>query len=217
MIETMVDQYLKLGDHPKIIAHRGFSAAFPENTLAAIRAALDLAVDGRTIDMVEIDVTSSADGEVVVIHDDTLERTTNGRGPVAEQTLEEIRSLDAGAWFRPEFEGERVPLLSEVLELVRDRALLNIEIKRLTTPGDRDTPLTGERYEEITERVAGLVADQEMDDQVLVSCFDPRALLAFHEHAPGSAHRRLVRAEGLSQHEPGRDPRAHQGARLPHP
>ena len=98
------------------IAHRGASALAPENTLAAIRRAIEL---GAT--WVEVDVQAGADG-LVVIHDDTLERTTNGHGLVATHTVDALRALDAG-------HGERIPLPQEVLELCRGRCAVNLELK----------------------------------------------------------------------------------------
>ena len=99
-----------------VFAHRGASAAAPENTLLAIRRAMEIGADWIEIDVQQVEDT------LVVIHDDTLERTTDGRGSVASQTLAALRELDAG-------EGERIPLLSEVLELIDARAGLNIELK----------------------------------------------------------------------------------------
>ncbi|MBI4497497.1 MAG: glycerophosphodiester phosphodiesterase [Chloroflexi bacterium] len=105
-----------------VIGHRGAPRRAPENTLASFAAALDLGVDG-----VEFDVHLSRDGIPVVIHDPTLERTTNGHGLVSDLTLAELRSLDAGA-------GERIPTLREVVDLVRGNVELQVEIKG-TTPG----------------------------------------------------------------------------------
>ena len=101
----------------KIYAHRGASAECPENTLAAFRRAIALGVDG-----IELDIHLSSDGEPVVIHDETVDRTTNGSGPVAGLTVAELRALNAG-------QGEYVPTLAEVLDVVAGRAHLNIEIK----------------------------------------------------------------------------------------
>jgi len=100
----------------EIIAHRGYSTRAPENTLAAIRAALDAKADS-----VEFDLHVAADGTPVLIHDASLGRTTNGLGPVRRRTLGQLRALDAGAWFSPAFEGERIPTLAEALEEVRGR------------------------------------------------------------------------------------------------
>jgi glycerophosphoryl diester phosphodiesterase len=152
------------GDPPLIVtAHRGFSGRAPENTLAASRAAI-----AAGCDRIELDVHLSRDGEVVVIHDDTLERTTDGRGDVAEKTLAELRRLDAGRWFAPAFAGERIPMLTEVLELARGRIGLNIELKR-----GRRLPYT---LEELAERTFAVVEQAGMKGQVLFSSFSPAAI-----------------------------------------
>jgi len=128
----------------KVIAHRGCGAAEPENTLRAIRRALELGVDG-----VEIDVHACRSGEIVVIHDPTVDRTTNGTGSVAQLSLHQLRELDAG-------KGERIPTLREVLELVAGRPLiLNIEVK---VPG-------------IGRQVLDLVHGYEAEHQVIISSF----------------------------------------------
>lgn len=98
------------------IAHRGASGYAPENTMAAFEKALEMGAD-----LLELDVQLSTDGHVVVIHDYTVERTTDGQGKVEDLTLEESRKLDAGAWYRPEFKGEVIPTLEEVLEHVGGR------------------------------------------------------------------------------------------------
>jgi len=107
-----------------LFAHRGASARAPENTLAAFEQAVR---DGAGA--IECDVQTCADGRPVILHDATVERTTNGRGAIARMTLEEIRRLDAGAWFDPRFRGEPIPTLEETLEFARGRCLLNLELK----------------------------------------------------------------------------------------
>lgn len=102
----------------KLIAHRGYSALAPENTLAAFALALEHGADG-----VEFDVHFTADGVPVVIHDEDVRRTTNGAGLVAELTLADVRTLDAGAWLGERFAGERVPTLDQLLALLRGRGL----------------------------------------------------------------------------------------------
>lgn len=111
---------------PGIIAvgHRGTVRFAPENTLAAFRKAIELGLD-----LIEIDVRQTKDGHLVIMHDPTVDRTTNGKGRVAEMTLAEIKALDAGSWFSPEFAGERVPTLDEALDLMRGRALPDIDFK----------------------------------------------------------------------------------------
>lgn len=100
---------------PKIVAHRGYSAVFPENTLAAFAGALDIGVD-----YIELDVQLSKDGQVVVLHDGNLARTTGVDGLPADYTLEELSRMDAGSWFDASFSGEKIPTLQEALELIRD-------------------------------------------------------------------------------------------------
>ena len=103
-----------VADEPLIVAHRGLLFHAPENTLANFRACLELRLG------FEFDVEKTKDGQLVCIHDDTVERTTNGTGKVSQLTLEEIRRLDAGGWFDSKFAGEKVPTIEEVLKLVAE-------------------------------------------------------------------------------------------------
>jgi glycerophosphoryl diester phosphodiesterase len=96
----------------KIIAHRGFSGRAPENTTAAFTAALEFQVDG-----LELDIHRSRDGELVICHEPTVDRTTNGKGYIKDLTWEELRRLDAGSWFGSCFQNERIPRLASLLEL----------------------------------------------------------------------------------------------------
>lgn len=105
------------------IAHRGASASEPENSLRAFKEAVDLGAD-----MIEVDVHLSKDGQPVIIHDATLERTTNGRGYVKDRTLLELKKLDAG-------QGERIPTLQEAIDLARGKCGLYVELKAPATPG----------------------------------------------------------------------------------
>lgn len=108
-----------------VCGHRGHSIAAPENTEAALRA--NHAAGGTTA---EIDTVLTADGQIVVIHDLTVDRTTDGTGVVADMTLEQVRALDAGAWFGPGFAGERVPTLAEAIALARALGMgLEVEVK----------------------------------------------------------------------------------------
>src|SRR6478752_5903942 len=95
-----------------IVAHRGMLRHAPENTMANFRACLDLRLG------FEFDVQRTKDGHLVCLHDSTLDRTTNGQGNVSERTLDQVRELDAGRWFAPEFAGERVPTIDEVFGLL---------------------------------------------------------------------------------------------------
>jgi len=108
-----------------LIAHRGYSAMAPENTLASLQAALEQPIVG-----IEFDVHLSADGIPVVIHDATVDRTTNGQGKVAEKTVAQLQALDAGSWFDSRFAQETIPTLEEVLALVSETPVqLYIELK----------------------------------------------------------------------------------------
>jgi glycerophosphoryl diester phosphodiesterase len=115
-------------------------------------------------DAIEFDVRFSRDGHLVVFHDDTLERTTNGKGRVADLTLRELKQLDAGDWYHSVFAGERIPTLKEVLELTRGRILLNIELKK----GDHG------KYSmlDLADRALQEVLGTAMEQQVLFSSFD---------------------------------------------
>lgn len=107
-----------------VLAHRGASREAPENTLPAFRRAFALGVDG-----IELDVQLTADGELIVIHDETVNRTTNGRGRVERKTLAELQALDAGTWFSERFAGERLPSLAQVLGEA-EGFLVDVEIKK---------------------------------------------------------------------------------------
>ncbi|HEY8514232.1 MAG TPA: glycerophosphodiester phosphodiesterase family protein [Candidatus Binatia bacterium] len=141
------------------IAHRGASAECPENTLAAFRRALEL--DAQ---MIECDLQLTADGHVVVFHDWTLERTSNGSGVVRELTLAALRRLDVGAWRDRRYAGERMPTLEETLELVLPRAQLNLELK---SRGSR------EAAQRLAQAAVGAVAARGALDRVVFSSFDP--------------------------------------------
>jgi glycerophosphoryl diester phosphodiesterase len=162
-----IDEFYDLSARTRVIAHRGFSGAAPENTIAAVRAAINIQAD-----MVEIDVTLSADDHVVVIHDETVDRTTDGTGEVSRFTLAEVQRLDAGSWFDPIFAGEVVPTLDEVLVEVEGLILLNVEIKSEAVPRG------------VVARVASAIRTHDMVGQVVVSSFSPDALAEMHALAP---------------------------------
>lgn len=112
------------GEHFVVTAHRGASSVAPENTMAAMVAAVEAGAE-----FAELDVALSRDGEVVLMHDRTLDRTTNGTGEVGEYSLEELRGLEAGGWFSQVFTGEPIPTLREVIRFAKGQLKLNIEIK----------------------------------------------------------------------------------------
>jgi len=155
---------LKSSKRPFIMAHRGYRAKYPENTLAAFNGAFDAGAQ-----MIELDVRLTKDRKVVVIHDETLGRTTDGRGAVRRHTLSELKRLDAGSWFHPRFSGEPIPTLEEVLDQRKDQALINIEIKASEFEAHQPP-------DAIERQVAGLVRRGNARSAVLISSFDPKIL-----------------------------------------
>lgn len=139
------------------IGHRGASSYAPENTLASFDLALEMGAN-----QIELDVHLTADGKVAVIHDETVDRTTNGSGPVIDLTLDALRGLDAGRWFGPDHAGQRVPSLDEVLGRYRSRLDIDIEIKG-RTPG-------------LVQQTIGLVRDHEMTAHATLTSFMTSAL-----------------------------------------
>lgn len=139
------------------IAHRGASGRghSPENTLSAFREAIKIGVD-----CVECDVHCTKDGQVVVIHDSTLNRTTDKKGAVADMVLEEIKKADAGSWFNKAFSGERIPTLAELLELTKGKVITVIEIK----PNN------------ITDKVIREIESASAEGEVLVQSFHPEVV-----------------------------------------
>ncbi|ENK1242898.1 glycerophosphodiester phosphodiesterase [Clostridium sporogenes] len=152
--------------HTKILAHRGASAYAPENTMVAFKKAIDMNADG-----IELDVHLSKDGHIVIIHDEKVDRTTNGKGEVKDFTLDELKKLDAGFWFSDEYEGERIPTLEELLKLINNTNIyLNIEIK------------AGYRiYPNIEEKVIDMIEKYKILDRVIISSFDHYSLVRVKE------------------------------------
>jgi glycerophosphoryl diester phosphodiesterase len=145
---------------PLVIAHRGASADAPENTIAAFELAL-----GQGADAIALDVHLSKDGQPVVIRDFTLERTTDGAGPVRARTARELKRLDAGGWRGPKFRGQRIQTLQEVFERFRDRTRFWIELR-----GGRGL------YEGIEELAVSTIEIYDVLERALVQSFDYRAL-----------------------------------------
>lgn len=156
---------------PRVIGHRGAAGCAPENTLAGFRRARELGCA-----WVEFDVRLSADRRPILLHDDRLERTTSGRGRAKNLPLSEIRRHDAGSWFGPDFEGERVPTLDAALAVLEEEGLAaNVEIK----------PAWGEAYE--TGEVAAAMLARlwpQRGAATLISSFLPAALSAAKAAAP---------------------------------
>jgi len=155
--------------HLHLFAHRGVSAHYPENTKAAFYAASKLPIAG-----VELDVHVTADGEVVVIHDETIDRTSNGSGYVKDLTLQQLRSYDYGSWFAAQYTGESIPTLGEVLELfVATQHRINIELKTDIFP-----------YAGIEALVLKEIAKHQMTERVIISSFNHESLQTIVQMAP---------------------------------
>lgn len=179
---------------PLIFAHRGVKGTHPENTMIAFREAERVGAHG-----IELDVHLSKDGEVVIIHDETVDRTTNGSGLVCEHTLQELKQLDAS--FGSSFVGETIPTLREVLEWMQDNMLLlNIELKNDVI-----------RYIELEQKVIDLVREYRMEKRVVLSSFNhhsvailealapdiERAILYHYPIAEPTAEAKIRKASGL--------------------
>jgi glycerophosphoryl diester phosphodiesterase len=149
------------------IAHRGASGEAPEHTRPAFVRALDAGVD-----MIELDVQLSRDHRLVVMHDLDVARTTSGHGPVRDHTLVELQRLDAGGWFGPQFAGESVLGLDEVIEIVGTRARLNVEVK--APPADWDA---------LASNLLGTLRESGLLESTVISCFDMQALAAVRAQA----------------------------------
>ena len=162
---------------PLILGHRGAKNYAPENTLASFTLALEQGADG-----VELDAKLSADGHIVVHHDRTVDRTTNGHGRLSQFPLAALRELDAGRFFSEKFRGEKIPLLDEVFETIGKRAIINVELTNYFTPLDN-----------LVEKVCELVRRHALQKHIIFSSFFgwnlrkaakflpevPRGLLAF--------------------------------------
>jgi glycerophosphoryl diester phosphodiesterase len=140
---------------PIILAHRGDLAHAPENTLPAFEQAIQKGADG-----VELDAKLTADGHVIVFHDTTVDRTTNGSGKVSSFTMNGIRKLDAGSWLDEKFAGTKVPLLEEVFETIGKDKLINIELTNYSTPRDG-----------LTSKICDLIKKHDNHKQIIFSSF----------------------------------------------
>ncbi len=149
---------------PLVIAHRGYSGKYPENTFAAFQAAIDFGAD-----MIELDVHLTKDGALLVTHDFELGRNCATRGTLFDFTSKELRRIDAGSWFAPGFNGERFPVLGEVLGMAKGKVQLNVEIKEETLQSES-------AYNAMAEKILMLLSQHGMLNQVVVSSFDWKVL-----------------------------------------
>jgi glycerophosphoryl diester phosphodiesterase len=163
------------------IAHRGFSSRYPENTILSFRKALDLGVS-----RLELDLQVTRDGDLVVLHDRTVDRTTDNSGATTDFTLEEIRALDAGSWLSDEFAGNRIPTFLEVLTELPS-AILVTELKFEGNAAIED--------------VLKLVRDQGATERVIISSFDHAKLPVVKSIAPELPVTALTKADGRTSRE----------------
>lgn len=171
----------------EVIAHRGFSAEAPENTLAAIEAAIDAGADA-----VEFDLRAATDGTPVLFHDATLSRTTDGSGKIDGSTVEELGRLDAGSWFGDEFAGERVPTLEETLDVIGNRLdRIYVEIKDVggLENVDRIAEVAGASGS--LERIVFIAMDWTLLDRVRAS--EPTAAVGYIVRKTRELHAALER------------------------
>ncbi|MGD8538960.1 MAG: glycerophosphodiester phosphodiesterase family protein [Candidatus Aminicenantes bacterium] len=150
-----------------VMAHRGASAAAPENTLVAYEKAIMMGAD-----YAELDVRQTKDGAIVLMHDKTVHRTTGVKGFVWDFTLEELKQLEAGSWFGEEFKGEPIPTLEEVIRLAKGRMKLNIEVK------------ISENEPGIAKKVVDIVRAEDFSKDCVITSFDMDTVKRFKEIAP---------------------------------
>jgi glycerophosphoryl diester phosphodiesterase len=161
---------------PQVIAHRGASGYAPENTLAAFLQALE-----DKAQAVELDAKLLKDGSIIVLHDNTLDRTTNGFGSVYHFTYDEIKDLDAGSHFSSEFNAERIPRLEDVFDHIGDQLLINVELTNYVQPWDR-----------LPEEVIMLIQKLQLESRILLSSFNPWSLIVAKRLDPSIARALLV-------------------------
>ncbi len=151
-----------------LIAHRGASGYRPENTIAAFKKAVEMGSKAF-----EFDLQLTKDEKVVVFHDYTLERCTNGKGKLREKTLDELKKLDNGSWFDKEYKNEKIPTLVEVIEVVKNGDFINLELKR-----DKDEKRS------LVDKVLEIVKLYKIEDKVLISSFDHSLLEEVYSKNP---------------------------------
>ena len=159
-VTYLLVEQIGIEDHVAVTAHRGSSRSAPENTISAVEAAIR-----QGADFAEIDVQETADGVIVVLHDSDLMRITGLGKKIWEVDYAEIESLDAGSWFSPEFQGERIPTLQHVIDAARGRIRLNIELK-----------FNG-HDQKLVERVVGILDENDFHSQCVVSSLDYEGLI----------------------------------------
>ena len=152
-------------DNIYVAAHRGWSTVYPENTMLAYEKAIEAGVD-----QIEVDIRITKDGELVLIHDETVDRTTDGSGKVCDKTLEELKKLDAGSWKGEEFKGCRIPTLMEFMELIKDlpKMTIDFELKEYPVEGWEDIAYS------VCDRVLAIIDEYGYTDRCVINTFSAK-------------------------------------------
>jgi glycerophosphoryl diester phosphodiesterase len=161
---------------PYFFAHRGASAHAPENTFAAFQLAFE-----QGAQLIEYDVKLTADKQVVVIHDQTVDRTTNGKGKVDQLPLSELKKLDAGSWFDEKYRGESIPTLDDVFESVANKLFMNVELTNYAAP-----------FDGLVDKVSMVVKKHRMEKRVIFSSFFPTNLIRACQLLPNVLRGQLI-------------------------
>lgn len=165
--DDIIDEILPPSSTPVIIAHRGAALRAPENTMASFREAYS-----QKADVIELDVHRTKDGHLVVMHDPRVDRTTDGTGEIRNMTLEEVKKLDAGSWFGPQFNGEKVPALEDVLDWAKGKVRVDIELK--------DTEL----YPGIEKDLIDMIRKRNAAGDIMITSFNRKTIETVQQLAP---------------------------------
>jgi glycerophosphoryl diester phosphodiesterase len=153
--EHILDRY----ENPIKIAHRGFSGKYPENTLLAFKKAIE-----EKVNMIELDITTSKDGEIIVFHDSTMLRVSGINKHIRDLSFDKINDIDAGSWFNLQYSGLKIPKLTDVFKLIDDTILINIEIKH-------DAVSFFNRN--LERKLLSLIKEHKMENKVVICSFNP--------------------------------------------
>lgn len=151
-------------DNIFVAAHRGWSTKYPENTMPAFVAALEIGVD-----QLETDIRITEDGELVLIHDKTVDRTTDGTGLVCDYTLEQLQQLDAGSWKGTQFAGTKIPTFIDFMELVKDHPTITLDVELKEYPEEKEQLAC-----DVCDRVLKIIDDYGFTERVVLNTWSPR-------------------------------------------
>lgn len=159
-----MNYWVQSAENVYVAAHRGWSSHYPENTILAFQKALELEVD-----QLEFDLHMTRDGELVLIHDHKVDRTTNGTGPVCDRTLAELKQLDAGSWKGEQFKGLRIPTFCEFMELIKDHPTITLDVELKDYPKDR-----GELAYESCDKALSIIDQYGFADRVVINSWSAK-------------------------------------------